>query len=169
LGEIDAGLPDAVARGLAAAAAWPAGLPQSTIHADLFPDNVLMLDGRVTGLIDFYFACTDARAYDVAITHAAWCFSADGRQFFPGQGGHVGITSRQKRPAHLGDIGPQRADPPPVGNHRVELGLADGPLANRLVVRQNRPVLQFGRQPGVLVDQIGQLAFEFVITDGGDH
>jgi homoserine kinase type II len=83
LGEIDAGLPDAVAHGLAAAADWPAGLPQSTIHADLFPDNVLMLDGRVTGLIDFYFACTDARAYDVAITHAAWCFSADGRQFFP--------------------------------------------------------------------------------------
>ncbi|WP_313669976.1 homoserine kinase [Sandarakinorhabdus sp.] len=83
LSEIDAALPDAVARGLAAAAAWPAGLPQSTIHADLFPDNVLMLEGRVTGLIDFYFACTDARAYDVAITHAAWCFSADGRQFFP--------------------------------------------------------------------------------------
>ena len=83
LGEIDAGLPDAVARGLAAATEWPADLPQSTIHADLFPDNVLMLDGRVTGLIDFYFACTDARAYDVAITHAAWCFSADGRQFFP--------------------------------------------------------------------------------------
>jgi homoserine kinase type II len=83
LGEIDAGLPDAVARGLDAAADWPAELPQSTIHADLFPDNVLMLDGRVTGLIDFYFACTDARAYDVAVTHAAWCFSADGRQFFP--------------------------------------------------------------------------------------
>lgn len=83
LGEIDADLPDAVARGLAAAANWPAGLPQSTIHADLFPDNVLMLDGAVTGLIDFYFACTDARAYDVAVTHAAWCFSADGRQFFP--------------------------------------------------------------------------------------
>lgn len=83
LGEIDASLPHAVQRGLAAIADWPAGLPQSTIHADLFPDNVLMLNGRVTGLIDFYFACTDARAYDVAITHAAWCFSADGRQFFP--------------------------------------------------------------------------------------
>jgi homoserine kinase type II len=83
LSEIDAGLPDAVARGLAAVATRPKDLPQSTIHADLFPDNVLMLDGRVTGLIDFYFACTDARAYDVAVTHAAWCFSADGRQFFP--------------------------------------------------------------------------------------
>ena len=83
LGEIDAGLPEAVAHGLAATANWPAGLPVSTIHADLFPDNVLMLDGAVTGLIDFYFACTDARAYDVAVTHAAWCFSADGRQFFP--------------------------------------------------------------------------------------
>jgi homoserine kinase type II len=83
LGEIDAGLPDAVARGLTAAAQWPQDLPQTTIHADLFPDNVLMLDGQVTGLIDFYFACTDARAYDVAVTHGAWCFSADGRQFFP--------------------------------------------------------------------------------------
>lgn len=95
LGEIDAALPDIVALGLAATAAWPAGLPQSTIHADLFPDNVLMLDGRVTGLIDFYFACTDARAYDVAVTHAAWCFSADGRQFFPERaaglmGGYLG-------------------------------------------------------------------------------
>ena len=82
LGEIDAALPQAVARGLAAAADWPAGLPQSAIHADLVPDNVLMLDGKVTGLIDFYFACTDARAYDVAVTHAAWCFSHDGHQFF---------------------------------------------------------------------------------------
>jgi homoserine kinase type II len=83
LGEIDAALPALVEAGLAAAADWPAGLPQATIHADLFPDNVLLLDGRVTGLIDFYFACTDARAYDVAVTHAAWCFSQDGRQYFP--------------------------------------------------------------------------------------
>jgi homoserine kinase type II len=83
LAEIDAALPDIVARGLAAVAAWPIGLPQSAIHADLFPDNVLLLGGEVTGLIDFYFACTDARAYDVAVTHAAWCFAGDGRQFFP--------------------------------------------------------------------------------------
>ncbi len=83
LGEIDPELPGLVAAGLAAAADWPAGLPVTTIHADLFPDNVLLLDGRVTALIDFYFACTDTRAYDVAVTHAAWCFSADGRVFFP--------------------------------------------------------------------------------------
>jgi len=57
---------------------WPADLPAHVIHADLFPDNVLMLGDEVTGLIDFYFAATDFRAYDVAITHAAWTFSDDG-------------------------------------------------------------------------------------------
>ena len=60
---------------------WPDDLPRSVIHADLFPDNVLLLGDRVTGLIDFYFACTDITAYDVAVTHAAWCFSSDGRRF----------------------------------------------------------------------------------------
>lgn len=53
---------------------WPKDLPKTAIHADLFPDNVLILDGKVAGLIDFYFACTDARAYDLAITHCAWSF-----------------------------------------------------------------------------------------------
>jgi homoserine kinase type II len=62
---------------------WPTDLPQSAIHADLFPDNVLTLDGDVTGLIDFYFACTDARAYDLAVTHCAWSFSADGTYYYP--------------------------------------------------------------------------------------
>ena len=57
---------------------WPADLPAHVIHADLFPDNVLMLGDRVTGLIDFYFAATDFRAYDVVITHGAWTFSDDG-------------------------------------------------------------------------------------------
>lgn len=58
---------------------WPADLPRHVIHADLFPDNVLMLGDRVTGLIDFYFAATDFRAYDLAVTHASWTFSDDGR------------------------------------------------------------------------------------------
>jgi len=50
---------------------WPKDLERGTIHADLFPDNVLMLGDEVTGLIDFYFSCTDIRTYDLAITHSA--------------------------------------------------------------------------------------------------
>jgi homoserine kinase type II len=54
--------------------AWPSSLPRAAIHADLFPDNVLMLGDKVTGLIDFYFACTEIRAYDLAVMHSAWAF-----------------------------------------------------------------------------------------------
>ena len=58
---------------------WPDGYAQrTTIHADLFPDNVLMRGSEVTGLIDFYFACTDLRAYDLAVAHTAWSFDATG-------------------------------------------------------------------------------------------
>ncbi|WP_343521238.1 homoserine kinase [Sphingomonas sp.] len=53
------------------------------IHADLFPDNVLMLGDEVTGLIDFYFACTDIRVYDLAVMHSAWSFDATGRDYRP--------------------------------------------------------------------------------------
>ncbi len=56
---------------------WPADLPVGHIHADLFPDNVFFLDGKISGLIDFYFAATDIYAYDVAICLNAWCFERD--------------------------------------------------------------------------------------------
>ncbi len=59
-------------------ASWPTDLPGGVIHADLFPDNVFFLSNRLSGLIDFYFACNDFLAYDVAICLNAWCFEADG-------------------------------------------------------------------------------------------
>jgi homoserine kinase type II len=76
--EVQAGLADELTRALAGIiAAWPRGLPTGHIHADLFPDNVFFLDGRLSGLIDFYFAATDILAYDVAVCLNAWCFEPD--------------------------------------------------------------------------------------------
>lgn len=57
---------------------WPSGLPSGLIHADLFPDNVFFMEGKLSGLIDFYFACNDAYAYDIAVCLNAWCFEHDG-------------------------------------------------------------------------------------------
>ncbi len=58
-------------------AAWPTGLPRGHIHADLFPDNVFFLEGKISGLIDFYFAATDLFAYDIAVCLNSWCFESD--------------------------------------------------------------------------------------------
>ncbi len=77
IAQLDAALAEILAR-------WPAPglLPEGQIHADLFPDNVFFLDGpdgrpQVSGLIDFYFACTDLLAYDLAVCLNAWCFEPD--------------------------------------------------------------------------------------------
>lgn len=96
LDRIEPGLHDRVAEALdQVLARWPVDLPVSTIHADLFPDNVLMLDDEVTGLIDFYFASTDIRVYDLAVMHGAWSFDATGADFFP-QIGHALIDGYRR-------------------------------------------------------------------------
>ncbi len=79
LASIDERLPAILEPARAAAALDLSRLPTAQIHADLFPDNVLMLGGEVTGLIDFYFACTGPMALDLAVTHAAWCFDSANR------------------------------------------------------------------------------------------
>ena len=82
-----AGEADRIANGLKAliddelaaqGTAWPTGLPAGIVHADLFPDNVLFMENKVSGLIDFYFACNDVLALDLAVMLNAWCFEEDG-------------------------------------------------------------------------------------------
>ena len=82
---IQIGLSDNINGDLAetyAAKSLSSGLPRGTIHADLFPDNVFFAQGQVSGIIDFYFACTDALAYDLAVSLNAWAFDPRGQTFY---------------------------------------------------------------------------------------
>lgn len=72
---------------------WPSDLPTGTIHADLFPDNVLFTSDTITGVIDFYFGCTDMLAYDLAVCINAWCFDDD----------HVFVPGKAKRMVEMYD------------------------------------------------------------------
>jgi homoserine kinase type II len=77
-GEVQSGLAAELDEELAfLEASWPRDLPAGNIHADLFPDNVFFRERQLSGLIDFYFACTDFLAYDIAICLNAWCFEGD--------------------------------------------------------------------------------------------
>ncbi len=76
--EVKPGLTEILDRELTAIeSGWPDGLPRGIIHADLFPDNVFFKGDRLSGIIDFYFACSDFFAYDLAVCLNAWCFEGE--------------------------------------------------------------------------------------------
>ena len=103
-GELQSGLADELeAELLFLEAAWPRQLPAGVIHADLFPDNVFFRDHELSGLIDFYFACTDFLAYDIAICLNAWCFEAD-LSFNVTKARQLVANYRKVRPLDAGEI-----------------------------------------------------------------
>jgi homoserine kinase type II len=82
---------------------WPGALPHGVIHADLFPDNVFFEGGTLTGIIDFYFACVDVIAYDLAVCLNAWCFEPDGA-FNITKARHMLAAYRNERPLAAAEL-----------------------------------------------------------------
>jgi len=102
---VESGLGELIVSNLAVLEdSWPAGLPTGVIHADLFPDNVLFMGGKVSGLIDFYFACDDFYAYDLAVMINAWCFEPGGR-FSRARSERLIASYTKERPLSAQEIG----------------------------------------------------------------
>ena len=137
-------------------ASWPRDLPGGIIHADLFPDNVLFL-GESAGLIDFYFACTDAFAYDLAIGLNAWCFEPDGSYNATKAGGMIAAYQANRR------LAPSEVAALPVLARGAALRFA----LTRLVDWLNVP-------PGALVqpkdpaEYVGKLRFHQRVAGAGE-
>ncbi len=138
--------------------AWPRDLPSGVIHADLFPDNVFFLDDRLSGLIDFYFACTDAFAYDLAICLNAWCF--DTRGVFVPERAHALVAGYQAVRA----LQPREIETLPV----LARGAALRFMLTRLVDWLDVP-------PGALVkpknplEYLGKLRFHQTVTSAATY
>jgi homoserine kinase type II len=139
-------------------AAWPQDLPQGVIHADLFPDNVFFEKGAVSGLIDFYFACHDVLAYDLAIMLNAWCFEADV---------NFNITKARALLAGYQSVRPMSADEIaalPI----LASGAAMRFLTTRLYDWLNRPeeALVTPKNP---IDYLRRLRFHRHVTSAADY
>jgi homoserine kinase type II len=138
--------------------AWPHGLPAGVIHADLFPDNVFFLGEKLSGLIDFYFACTDALAYDVVICLNAWCFEADHS---------YNVTKGKGLLAAYGAVRPLSAQ------ERAALPLLARGAALRFLL--TRLVDWFGVPPGALVrpkdplEYVRKLRFHQTVASARDY
>jgi homoserine kinase type II len=157
--EVAPGLTERTARALdELASSWPEELPGGVIHADLFTDNVLFIGESVSGLIDFYFACSDAFAYDLAICLNAWCFEADGSfNLTKGQALIAGYQAERR-------LTPEEREALPV----LSRGAALRFMLTRLVDWLNVP-------PGALVrpkdplEYDRKLAFHRRVTDPRDY
>ncbi|MBL70186.1 MAG: homoserine kinase [Rhodobiaceae bacterium] len=157
--EASPGLADFMSQELARLeATWPQGLPEGVIHADLFPDNVFFERGHVSGLIDFYFACHDMLAYDLAIMLNAWCFEADV---------NFNITKARALLAGYQSVRPMSAaeiEALPI----LAAGAAMRFLTTRLYDWLNRPekALVMPKNP---VDYLRRLRFHRHVTSAADY